>query len=76
MMTDRVVASIDVGANPHGLAVSGDGTRVLVLGWGSNRALIIDTLTDALIAIPSSRQRITKSVVCRRPSCGRKASAC
>ena len=30
---DRVVASIDVGANPHGLAVSGDGGRVLVMGW-------------------------------------------
>jgi len=47
--TDRVVASIEVGANPHGLAVSGDGSRVLVSGWGSNRALVIDTATDRVI---------------------------
>src|SRR6266849_5221951 len=46
---DRVMASIDVGANPHGLAVSGDGSRVLVSGWGSNRALVIDTATDRVI---------------------------
>src|SRR5207245_2235300 len=48
-VTDRVVRSIDVGANPHGLAVSGDGSRVLVSGWGSNRALVIDTGTDRVI---------------------------
>jgi YVTN family beta-propeller protein len=47
--TDRVVASIEVGANPHGLAVSGDGSRVLVSGWGSNRVLVIDTATDRVI---------------------------
>ena len=47
--TDRVVSSIDVGANPHGLAISGDGSRVLVSGWGSNRALVIDTVTDRVI---------------------------
>src|SRR3989449_4297456 len=46
---DRVVASIDVGANPHGLAISGAGSRVLVSGWGSNRALVIDTATDRVI---------------------------
>src|SRR5213593_3811628 len=47
--TARVVASIDVGANPHGLAISGAGSRVLVSGWGSNRALVIDTATDRVI---------------------------
>jgi len=29
-LLDRVARSIDVGPNPHGLAVSGDGSRVLV----------------------------------------------
>jgi YVTN family beta-propeller protein len=47
--SDRLVATIEVGANPHGLAVSGDGRRVLVLGWGTNRALVIDTATDRVI---------------------------
>src|SRR5678815_3012960 len=47
--SDRVVASIDVGANSHGLAVSGDGRRVLALGWGTNRALVIDTASDRVI---------------------------
>jgi YVTN family beta-propeller protein len=47
--SDHVVASIDVGANPHGLAISGDGSRVLVSGWGSNEAEVIDTSTGRVI---------------------------
>lgn len=47
--SDHVVASIDVGSNPHGLAISGDGSRVLVSGWGSNQAEVIDTATDRVI---------------------------
>ena len=47
--SDHVVASIDVGANPHGLAISDDGSRVLVSGWGSNEAEVIDTSTGRVI---------------------------
>src|SRR5205814_6075158 len=47
--SDRVVTTIDVGATPHGLAISGDGRRVLVLGYGTNRAVVIDTATDRIV---------------------------
>ena len=53
--SDKIVASIEVGANPHGLAMSPDGKRVLVAGYGSSRALVIDTATDRVlgeIAVP------------------------
>src|SRR5262249_7964177 len=47
--TDRVLSSIEVGANPHGLAMSPDGRTVLVSGWGSNQAVLIDTSEDKVV---------------------------
>ena len=56
--TDRVVGTVDVGPNPHGLAMSADGRHVLVSAWGANEALVIDTATD----------RITTRVPVRAPT--------
>ena len=41
--TDRVVGTIDVGPNPHGLAMAPDGALLLVSAWGANQAIFIDT---------------------------------
>src|SRR5918996_419235 len=41
--TDQVVSGIDVGPNPHGLAISPDGRRLLVMAFGANQAIVIDT---------------------------------
>ena len=43
---DTVTGSVDVGPNPHGLAISRDGRWVLVSAWGANEAIVIDTATD------------------------------
>ena len=40
---------MDVGANPHGLAISADGSRVMVCGFGSNQVLFIDTASDQVV---------------------------
>ena len=45
------VATIDVGALPHGIWPSGDGTRVYVGLENADRAAVIDTLENKLIAI-------------------------
>src|SRR6266851_6572460 len=53
--SDKIVATIDVGANPHGLAMSSDGRKLLVCAFGTNRALVVDTATDKVtgeIAVP------------------------
>jgi YVTN family beta-propeller protein len=53
--SDKIVATIDVGANPHGLAMSSDGRKLLVCAFGTNRALIGDTATEKVtgeIAVP------------------------
>ena len=47
--SDKVVATIEVGANPHGLAISQDGRRLLVSAFGTNRSLVIDTATDRMV---------------------------
>jgi YVTN family beta-propeller protein len=47
--TDKVVRSIEVGANPHGLAISPDGRQVLVGAFGTNQVVLIDTSTDQIV---------------------------
>jgi YVTN family beta-propeller protein len=47
--TDTIVQSIEVGANPHGLAISSDGREVLVGAFGTNQVLLIDTSTDQIV---------------------------
>ena len=44
--TDEIVDSIEVGATPHGLAMTPDGSEVLVAGFGTDRVMAIDTSTD------------------------------
>ena len=41
--TDEVTTSIEVGTMPHGLAITPDGSRVLVAGFGTNQVEAIDT---------------------------------
>ena len=50
-----MTATIDVGATPHGLAITPDGTRVLVAGFGTDQVEAIDTSTNAdvwQVAVP------------------------
>jgi YVTN family beta-propeller protein len=47
--TDKIVRSIEVGPNPHGLAISPDGRQVLVGAFGTNQVLLIDTSTDQIV---------------------------
>src|SRR4029450_10778487 len=59
--TDRVVGSIEGGANPHGLAISPDGRQVLVSGFGTNQAIIIDTASDRVVGpvpVPQPHNRL------------------
>lgn len=51
--TNAIVATITVGANPTGIAVSFDGTRVFVANTDSNNVSVIDTATNAVIASPT-----------------------
>jgi YVTN family beta-propeller protein len=47
--TDQVTASIDVGQTPHGLAITPDGSRVLVGGFRTDQIEAIDTRTNQLM---------------------------
>jgi YVTN family beta-propeller protein len=47
--TDRVAGAIEVGPNPHGLAISPDGKLLLVSAWGAGEALFVDTGTDRVV---------------------------
>jgi YVTN family beta-propeller protein len=49
-ITDLVVSSIDVGPNPHGLAISPDGRKLLVMAFGANQAMVIDTTSDRILS--------------------------
>jgi len=40
-ITDHVVSSVDVGLNSHGLAISPDGRKLIVMPFGANQALVI-----------------------------------
>jgi YVTN family beta-propeller protein len=46
--TDRVTSSVEVGQTPHGLAITPDGSRVLVAGFGTNMVSAIDTGTNTV----------------------------
>src|SRR5215831_4067975 len=48
--TDTVIATIPVGLNPFGVAVSPDGSKVYVTNISSNTVSVIDTATNAVIA--------------------------
>jgi len=61
--SDHVVGSIDVGANPHDLAISGDGSRVLVSRWGSNEAEGTDATTETTVRTNTARAETGKSLV-------------
>jgi len=47
--TDEIIASIDVGSAPHGLAITPDGSRVLVAVYGCNKVGAIDTRTNSIV---------------------------
>jgi YVTN family beta-propeller protein len=46
--TDSVGATVTVGLNPLGVAVSPDGSRVYVTNYGSGTVSVIDTATDSV----------------------------
>ena len=48
--TDSVGATVTVGLNPLGVAVSPDGSRVYVTNYGSGTVSVIDTATDSVVA--------------------------
>ena len=48
--TPQLVATIPVGSLPHGIWPSGDGSRVYVALENGNAAVVIDTLTNRVIA--------------------------
>jgi YVTN family beta-propeller protein len=48
--TNAITATVPVGANPHGLAVLPDGSRVYVADHGSAQVSVIDSATAAVVA--------------------------
>ena len=48
--TDKVVADVNVGNAPFGVAVTPDGTKVYVTNYGSNTTSVIDTATNNVTA--------------------------
>src|SRR5258708_28133450 len=47
--SDEVTGSIDAGMMPHGLAITPDGSRVLVAGFGTDQVEAIDTSTNQIV---------------------------
>jgi YVTN family beta-propeller protein len=47
--SDQASASIEVGPTPHGLAITPDGSRVLVAGFGTDQVEAIDTRTNQVV---------------------------
>ena len=64
LATNAVVATIPVGSNPRGVAMSPTGTRVFVTNYISNDVSVIDTFTNTVIAtlpiLPSSSDGQTR----------------
>jgi YVTN family beta-propeller protein len=48
--TQKVVATIPVGINPHGVAVAPDAKHVYVASAGSSTVSVIDTVSNAVVA--------------------------
>ena len=48
--TNKVTATVNVGSNPFGVAVSPDGTKAYVTNGGSNTVSVIDTATNTVTA--------------------------
>lgn len=48
--TNTVVATVNVGKSPEGVAISPDGTHVYVANLGSNTVSVIDTATNTVAA--------------------------
>jgi YVTN family beta-propeller protein len=48
--TNTVVATVSVGTNPFGVAMTPDGSRVYVTNEGSNTVSVIDTATNTVTA--------------------------
>jgi YVTN family beta-propeller protein len=51
--TNTVIATIPVGSSPIGVAVTPDGSKVYVANSGSNNVFVIDTATNAVLAVVS-----------------------
>jgi YVTN family beta-propeller protein len=49
-VTNTVVATVGVGANPVDVSITPDGARAYVTNAGSNSASVIDTSTNAVTA--------------------------
>ena len=49
LATNAVTATIPVGSNPRGVAVSPTGTQVYVSNYGTNDVSVIDTATKSVI---------------------------
>ena len=49
-LTNQVVATIPVGPNPSGVAISQDGSRVYVANFGSNTVSVINASSNTVIA--------------------------
>ncbi len=48
--TNNIIATVDVGSSPTGIAVSPDGTKVYVTNYDDNTTSVIDTATNNVIA--------------------------
>jgi YVTN family beta-propeller protein len=51
-VTNTVVATIQVGLAPNGVALTPDGKRAYVANWSSNNVSVIDTTTKAVVGSP------------------------
>jgi YVTN family beta-propeller protein len=60
--TKMVVATIPVGNNPSGIAVSPDGKRVYVANSGSNNVSMIDTTSCAVATVPVGNSSLAIAV--------------
>ena len=67
--TNTIVATIPVGINPLGVAITPDGTRVYVSNSGSGTVSVIDTSTNTVVAtIPVGIDSGGPSVFANHPS--------
>src|SRR5659263_81277 len=48
--TETVIAMVNVGKTPEGVAISPDGTKIYVANCGSNTVSVINTTTNTVIA--------------------------